>query len=386
MNLFSYPLRTLICLIHVLLFVLGTAALVGCSRSRPAPRTRATAKPDDTPTPSKMKREANTLRILAFANYISPKTVPSFMEQKNFLVEIESYESNEEFDKKWKGGEGDYDLLVVMHDKLAELLENEQAARLDKKAIPNLKHVDPKLLGSSSDMNNTFTIPFVFQPMLALAIRTDHVTKPVKGLEILFDEQYRGKIAIGDNGEQVVATYLLYLGLTTGAVDDASLAKVKELLLKQRPLLQEFAAAPLLEKLEKGDVWVALDALANLYKLVGTEQKNLRLVFPETGVPVWVDSLVVVKDAPMDKAAHAFINHLLSPEMSLLNAQETGLATVNIAARAKLDAKVREDRALYPQPPPKATALADWMFHSDLEGPVAKKIEALWKEVKEAKK
>lgn len=390
MKLFFPSHRALICLTPVLLFVLSTTTLGGCSRTKTGPKTRARAtKTDDAqPTPTPTTRKADTLRILAFANYLSPKIVPSFEKTFNVSVELDSFENDEEFRSKWKDGEGDYDLVLPLQEQLLDILANKQAAPLERKAIPNLKHVDPKLLGPSYDKDNTYTIPHVYLPLMVLGVRTDHVTKPVKGLEVFSEEQYRGKIGLADQASQVVSTYLLHLGLSTGAADDASLAKVKELLLKHRPFIKEFATDSLLGQLEKGDIWLALEGIGNvdMEKFASGAHKNVRLLIPETGIPVWVDSFVIVRDAPMAEAAQMFLNHLLDPEISLLNAQETGLATLNSAARAKLDAPLRANPAKYPPPPAKAATLADWMLRIDRDEATSKKIEALWKEVKETKK
>lgn len=387
MKRFAASPRLLICLIHVLMFSVSIAALGGCSRTKSESKTRARLTKAEDGQPG-TARKNDALRILAFANYITPKVVLSFQKNNNVAVEIDFFENDDEYKSKWKDGEGGYDLVLPLQDRLFDILSNEQAAPLNKALIPNLKHVDPKLLGPHYDKDNTLTIPHVYLPLLVLGVRTDLVTKPVKGLEVFSEDQYRGKIGMADQADQVVSTYMLHLGLPIGATDDATLAKVKEFMLKQRPLVKEFAAESLMGKLEKGDIVLALDGVGNVDvdSFAGGEHKNIRLVVPETGIPIWVDSFVVIKDSPMAEAAQAFLNHMLDPEISLLNAQETGLATVNVAARAKVDAKIRANPAKYPPPPAKANTLADWMLRLDRDEATTKKIDALWKEVKESKK
>ena len=375
----SSPLfpRAVVRLTPVLVFVLSGALLAGCSRSKSdAKKTRPVAPTEAVPVETAAD---DTLRVLAHEGYISPKIFEDFAKEGQVKVHVDTFTTDEEFDKKWKDGEGGYDLVLPSQYKLLEVLGNELAEPLDKKELPRFGNLDPKLLGPHYDKDNKFTVPVMQQPMVVLAVRTDKVAGPVKGIDALLDEKNRGKVAIADQSEPIGSALLLYLGVPLSAPEADGLAKLKDFLLKHKLLDIAEPAEKIVEKLKKGDVWVALVNYGDALALQNPEDQNIRLVVPETGTPVWVESLAVVKDSPRAALAHSFVNYLLDPDVSLQNTTETTLATVNTATRAKLEAKLRDDLVVYPPPPPKAKTLADWGFRLDRD---TEKLEAIWKEAK----
>ena len=80
------------------------------------------------------------------------------------------------------------------------------------------------------------------------------------------------------------------------------------------------------------------------------EQANpkIRFVIPKEGPLLWVDNLVIPKSARHVEEAHAFIDFVLRPEIAKAIAEDVGYTTPNLAARALLAKKVRDNRTAYP--------------------------------------
>src|SRR5439155_12584704 len=97
-----------------------------------------------------------------------------------------------------------------------------------------------------------------FWGTVAIGIRTDHVTDAVHSFEPLFDRRYRGRITMLDDLENAVAAVLLYLGLPLNSVEPEHLAKAKQVLLAQKPLLQAYTSDSYKERLYAGEAWVSL--------------------------------------------------------------------------------------------------------------------------------
>jgi putrescine transport system substrate-binding protein len=64
----------------------------------------------------------------------------------------------------------------------------------------------------------------------------------------------------------------------------------------------------------------------------------------------WFDSLAIPVDAPHPEAAHAFIEFMLRPDIAARNANFIGSASMNAAATALVDATLRDDPGVYPDP------------------------------------
>ena len=217
-------------------------------------------------------------------------------------------------------------------------------------------------------------VPY-FCGTLAVGVRTDRVKETPKGFEALFDERYRGHITLLDDAEDVVAATLLHLGLPMNSTEDADLAKVEEVLLKQRPLVQSFTSDDYKERLIQGNTWVALGWSGDLLQAKKLE-KRIAVVVPENGTMIWVDSMAVCKTAKNPRLAHEFINFLLEPDIGARNANFLHYATPNATARSKIDAEIAKDPAVYPP----QTLLDKCQWLKD-RGTAIAKIEKVWKQL-----
>ena len=104
------------------------------------------------------------------------------------------------------------------------------------------------------------------------------------------------------------------------------------------------------------------------------EQKTIEYVLPKEGASIWTDSLVIPKSAPHKRAAHAFMEYVLRPDVAVTIADFTGYGTPVEAASAKLAS---------PVPYPSADEMKRLEFQKDL-GKANDLWDQLWTEIKSA--
>ena len=315
------------------------------------------------------------LNVFNWSDYIDKDVLKEFAQRHGCRVQYDNYASDNELETKLQTG-GGYDVVFPSDRSMVPLLKQGRLLELQNDKLPNLKHLDPQFLNPPFDRGNKFSVPY-FWGTVAVGIRADHVKEPVKGFEVLFDERYRGRITMLDDAEHVVAVALLHLGRQMNSTDDADLAQVKELLLKQKPLVQAYLSDGIKEKLVKGEAWVALDWSGDILQ-ARREEANIRLVVPEAGTMVWTDSAAIPKDAKNVELAHAFINFLLDPDVAARNANFVRYPSPNRSARAKVSPDLLNDPSVYlPQ------ALLDRCQRLLDRGPAVEKVRRLWADVRD---
>jgi spermidine/putrescine transport system substrate-binding protein len=319
--------------------------------------------------------EDEQLIVFNWSDYIDADLLKEFEEKSGAEVKYLNYSNDGELEAKLLTGRGGYDVIVPSDRSLPVLLKKDVLAELDRSLLPNWKNLDPKVLGTRHDRNNRYTVPY-FWGTLAVGIRTDHVKGDVKGFEVLFDRQYKGRIVMPADAEHAVAAALLHLRLPMNSTDDTDLAKVKQLLLEQKPLVQAYTDDAFKEKLIKGEAWVALGWNGDLLQ-AREEEPKVRCIVPETGTLIWVDSMAIPKGAPNPKLAHAFINFMLDADVASRNATKVRYASPNKAALARMNKDLLDDPAIYP--PRKILDKCQWL---EDRGQAIAKIQKLWREVK----
>jgi spermidine/putrescine-binding protein len=352
---------------RLLLLTIATLCWAGCGDRPAKPSGRVS---------SNFPYAGQNLNVFNWSDYIDPELIPEFQSRTGATVQYDNYSSESELETKLLAGGAGYDVIFPSDHSMAPLVAKQLLANIDKALLPNWKHLDPKFLGAPYDPENRYSAPY-FWGTVAVGIRTDHVTDPVKGFDVLFEERYKGRITMFDDAENVVATVLLYLGYPMNSTDDEHLAKVKEVLIKQRPLVQSYTSDAFKEKLIKGEAWVVLGWSGDILQAAG-ENENIRAVVPETGTMIWVDAMAIPKDAKNKRLAHEFINFLLEPEIAARNANTVRYASPNVTAREYMTKDLLDDPAIYP--PQEILDRCQWL--KDKGSDIAK-IERLWQEVRQ---
>ena len=318
--------------------------------------------------------EGQWLNVFNWSDYIDPDVIKDFEERTGASVQYDNYASDEDLEARLISG-GGYDVIFPSDKSLAALMKLGLLSELDRDKLSNWNNLDPRFLGVRHDPRNRYTVPY-FWGTLAVGIRTDHVKQPVKGFEVLFDERYRGRIVMMNDKEHVIAAALLYLGLPMNSTDDEDLAKARDLLRRQRPLVQAYDTDTIKEKLIKGEAWVALGWNGDILQ-ARREAPEVKCIVPASGTLMWVDSMAVPKGAPNSELAHAFINYLLEADVAVRNARKVRYASPNRAARPKMDADLLDDPAVYPP-----TAVLDRCRWLEDRGQDIRKIERVWRDVR----
>jgi spermidine/putrescine transport system substrate-binding protein len=133
---------------------------------------------------------------------------------------------------------------------------------------------------------------------------------------ILWDERYKGKIAMLGNEGDAWWCAAIYAGIPFEQIHtDESIEKVAELMRKQRPLVRLYTddMTSVEQALASGELVAAMTWNASPTRL---KAKGVPVEFavPKNGALTWVCGASIYKDAPRVDKAHDLIDSLLSPE------------------------------------------------------------------------
>ncbi len=317
-------------------------------------------------------------RLLVFnwSDYIDPELIDQFEGETGARLVYDNYSSDAELETRLLTGGGAYDLVVPSDRSMPALLGKGALQPIDRSLLPNFKNLDPKFLGAPFDPENRFSVPY-FWGTVAVGVRADHVANPPVSFAALFDERNRGRITMLDDAEHSVAVALMHLGKPMNSVDEQDLAAAQKLLSEQRPLVQAYTSDAYKEKLIAGNAWASLGWSGDLLQ-AADEEPQVRVIIPEKGTTIWLDSLALCKGAKNLELAHRFINFLLDPEIAARNAQYVHYATPNREALALLPAEVRNDPAIYP--PAEVLDRCGWL---EDRGEAIAKVEQVWRQVRQ---
>jgi len=257
------------------------------------------------------------LKIYHWFEYIPQELVDKFQTETGITVTIDTYDSNESMLAALKAGKiGQYD-VAVPGDYMVEIMGTE--GLLDTYApeeLANFANIDPKWVDVPFDPGRKSSIPYQWGST-GFSVNRDVYTGEIGSLAIVFDPpaELQGKINVLDSQGEVLALGSIYLGIPQCSQDRAQLQALNDMLVNAKQHWASFGSDIAKDVLVSGDA--AAGMIYNGFSAKArAEGANVEYAFPKEGYVVWMDNVVLLKDAPNRDNALKFMNFLLDPENS----------------------------------------------------------------------
>lgn len=320
--------------------------------------------------------EARQVNVYIWTNYLPQEVVDEFQRRTGVRVNVDTYDSNEAILEKLQSGVADYD-LVVPSDYMMKILIPEGLVReIDHARLPNLENLDPRFLDQAYDPENRHSVPYLWGTT-GIGYDKRKVQEPVDSWRALFDPRYAGRILMLDDPREAFGAALKIMGRSLNETDPAVLRQAAGMLKEQKTLVRTYNSSDFANLLAAGDVDVAQGWNGEMAEAVANAPERLAYVIPKEGGTLWIDNVAIPKTARNVDAAYELLNFLMEPEMAAKIVNGVHYAGANQAALPLIDAKIRDDPAIYPP----QEVLDRCELIEDL-GSTTQLIDELWTEIK----
>lgn len=286
------------------------------------------------------------VNVYNFGEYIDKELLAEFEKQTGIQVKYDMYVTNEDLYVKMQQGGGSYDLIVPSEYMIERMIKEDMLATLDFDNIPNIKNIDPALMGMSYDPDGKYAIPY-FWGTMGILYNPEMVQAPVDSWDALWDPQYENQILMLDSSRQSIGIALLKLGYSINSTSETELEEAKQLLIQQRPLVYAYQVDQIKEMMATGEAALAATYSGDAFYAV-RENPGLKYVIPKEGTNLWFDSMVIPKDAVNKENAEAFINFLLDAEVAAQNAEYVAYSTPNVEAKKYIVSDMKDSEIVFP--------------------------------------
>lgn len=287
--------------------------------------------------------------VYNWGEYLDPEVLTLFEQETGIDVVYEEFETNEILYPKISSGAIAYDVICPSDYMIQRMIENDLLAEINFDNIPNIKNIGKDYMEQSRqfDPENKYSVPYCWGTVGILYNKT-MVDEPITSWSVLWDEKYKDNILMQDSVRDAFGVTLKYLGYSLNSTDLDELTEARDLLIKQKPLVQAYVIDQVRDKMIGNEA-----AIGVIYsgEAIYTQMENpdLEYVIPEEGSNIWIDSWVIPKNAENKENAEKFINFLCRPEIALMNFEYITYSTPNIEARKLIeDEAIRNSEIAFP--------------------------------------
>ena len=330
-------------------------------------------------------QEQVTLNVYNWGQYIadgsddSMEVIAEFEKRyPHIKVNYSTYDSNEIMYSKLSNGGITVDVIIPSDYMIARLIDEDMLLEINYDNIPNYQYVDESFKNTAYDPENKYSVPYTWGTV-GILYNTKYVDEAdVTGWELLWNEKYAGKILMFGNSRDAFGIAQYMLGYDVNTTDKAELSHCAEVLLKQKPVLQQYVMDEIFATMQNEEAWIAPYYAGDCLTMMG-ENENLAFYLPEDqGFNLFIDAMCIPSCAKEKEAAETFINFLCDPEIAGANMDWICYSTPISAAKEYMDPETVSDPVSYPS----EEILANGSSYAFLPEEISRFVESLFMEVR----
>lgn len=170
-----------------------------------------------------------------------------FTKRTGIKVNYNNYDTNENMYAKLKSDGVSFDIVIPSDYMIERLIAEGMLQKIDFSNIPNYKYIDAKYKGLYFDPEDAYSVPYNVG-MVGLIYNTKLVKEAPTSWNVMWDEQYKGKILMFDNPRDAFGIAQKLLGQSFNTTDEAEWKAAAEKLKEQKPVLQGYVMDDIFRK------------------------------------------------------------------------------------------------------------------------------------------
>ena len=331
------------------------------------------------------RQEQITLNVYNWGQYIadgsdgSMEIIAEFEKRyPHIKVNYSTYDSNEMMYSKLSNGGITVDVIIPSDYMIARLIEEDMLLPLNFDNIPNYAYIDENFKNTAYDPENKYSVPYTWGTV-GILYNTKYVDEAdVTGWDLLWNEDYAGKILMFGNSRDAFGIAQYLLGYDVNTTDKAQLQECADLLKQQKPILQQYVMDEIFATMQNEEAWIAAYYAGDCLTMM-EENENLAFYLPEDqGFNLFIDAMCIPTCCQEKEAAELFINFLCEPEIAGANMDWVCYSTPLSAAKEYLDPETVANPVSYPP----EEVLSNGSSYSHLPEEITRFVESLFMEVR----
>jgi spermidine/putrescine transport system substrate-binding protein len=285
-----------------------------------------------------------------WSNYISPANIEAFKAEYGLTkFQYDTFANNEELLAKLQGGASGYDIAAPTAEYVPSMVEEGFLQKLDLSRIPNVANISDTFKNLWWDPTNEYQVPkdYGTTGVLYRSSLLPSVPASWKDFKDLIVGPASGKTVFVDSMGDVMVFPLKMLGYSLNSVDKAELEAAQKVLLEVAPHLLALNSDTYGQMMADGEAALTLGWTGPL----GQEMKDTAdkgYVVPSEGSLFWMDTWVMMADAPHPNGAYAWLDFIHRPEIQGEESNYNFYATPDDAAKEFVKPELLADPAIFP--------------------------------------
>lgn len=290
--------------------------------------------------------DERVLYVYTWENYFDPEVVRDFERAQRCRVDFDYFDSYDTMFERIRDGRTGYDLITPATHLAADLEKRGLLMNLNRRLIPNLRHLDTTRLIPFPDLEMRYHAPYTWSIVVVGYSRKTVREEFLGSWGIYSRPGYDHRASMTNDPRYVIGAALKYLGYSLNSTRPEEIEEAGGVLRTWKRSIAMFDVNQPRRELAKGTLDF-IQAFSGDMALAAAEDPDLWFFIPREGSILNSDAFVIPVDAENHELAHAFINHMFNPKMAARNMETILYYMPNRAALAQLKPEFKQHPLLF---------------------------------------
>ena len=321
------------------------------------------------------------VNVFNWEDYIDESVLAQFEQETGIHVNYMRFTTNEDMIVQVEANPGAFDVCFPSDYIVERMLSKDMLAEIDYDKVPNAQYILANLRSPDYDPNNVHSLPYMWGTV-GILYNTTMVEEPVDSWGILWDSKYKSNVFMLDSFRDSMGVTLKYLGHSMNTRDIIALESCKDKLIEQKKngIVKAYQVDETKDKMVAGEAALAVMWSGDAQYAIDLNP-DLAYSIPSEGSNIWIDAMVIPKNAQNMDNALKFVDFLCRPDIAQKNCEAIWYSSPNSGAIELMG----EDYIENPVMNPTDEEVARCEFFHDIDETFMPVYTALWQEVKNAK-
>lgn len=321
------------------------------------------------------------VNVFNWEDYIDESVLIQFEQETGIHVNYMRFTTNEDMIVQVEANPGAFDVCFPSDYIVERMLSKDMLAEIDYDKVPNAQYILENLRSPDYDPNNVHSLPYMWGTV-GILYNTTMVEEPVNSWGILWDSKYKSNVFMLDSFRDSMGVTLKYLGHSMNTRDIIALESCKDKLIEQKKngIVKAYQVDETKDKMVAGEAALAVMWSGDAQYAIDLNP-DLAYSIPSEGSNIWIDAMVIPKNAQNMDNALKFIDFLCRPDIAQKNCEAIWYSSPNSGAIELMGADYTDNPVMNPTD----EEVARCEFFHDIDETFMPVYTALWQEVKNAK-
>ena len=321
------------------------------------------------------------VNVFNWEDYIDESVLAQFEQETGIHVNYMRFTTNEDMIVQVEANPGAFDVCFPSDYIVERMLGKDMLAEIDYDKVPNAQYILANLRSPDYDPNNVHSLPYMWGTV-GILYNTTMVEEPVDSWGILWDSKYKSNVFMLDSFRDSMGVTLKYLGHSMNTRDIIALESCKDKLIEQKKngIVKAYQVDETKDKMVAGEAALAVMWSGDAQYAIDLNP-DLAYSIPSEGSNIWIDAMVIPKNAQNMDNALKFVDFLCRPDIAQKNCEAIWYSSPNSGAIELMGADYTDNPVMNPTD----EEVARCEFFHDIDETFMPVYTALWQEVKNAK-